>query len=91
MPSSPGYKRDYAQEAKTAKARGEQGTGSDSGSAQRHRARRLMLKKGMVKAGQDVNHKKPIAKGGGNDAGNLEAQAPGENRSFKRTKSGSMA
>lgn len=90
MPSSPNYKRDYKQEAKTAKARGEVGTGSNSGSAKRHRARRLMLKKGLVKPGQDVNHKKPIAKGGGNHVGNLEAQSPSKNRSFKRTKNAGM-
>jgi len=90
MPSSPDYKRDYAQEAKTAKARGEQGTGSNSGSAIRHRARRSMLKRGMVSPGQDVDHKKPIAKGGGNTNGNLRATSPSENRSFPRTKSGGV-
>jgi hypothetical protein len=49
MPSSPGYVRDLKQEYKTAKARGEIGTGHNSKNAERHRARRLALKKGLVK------------------------------------------
>ena len=59
MPSSKNYVRDYKQEYKTAKKRGEVGTGSGSGNAKRHRLRREMLKLGMVKPGQDVDHKKP--------------------------------
>lgn len=90
MPSSPGYVRDYKQEAKTAKGRGEQGTGSDSGSAQRHKLRRKALKLGMVKAGQDLDHKKPLSKGGSNTIKNARAVSPSENRSFKRNKDGSM-
>lgn len=90
MPSSPGYKRDYKQEAKTAKARGEQGTGHNSKSAIRHRARRMMLKRGLVKPGQDVDHAKPLSKGGGNSVKNLRAQSPSKNRSFARTRSGGM-
>lgn len=90
MPSSPGYVRDYKQEAKTAKARGEQSTGSDSGSAQRHRLRRKALKLGMVKPGQDLDHKKPLSKGGSNTLKNARATTPSENRSFKRNKDGSM-
>jgi len=90
MPSSPGYVRDYKQEAKTAKERGEQGTGSDSGSAKRHRLRRKALKLGMVKPGQDLDHKKPLSKGGANTLANARATTPSENRSFKRNKDGSM-
>ena len=90
MPSSKNYKRDYDQEYKTAKSRGEVGTGSDSGSATRHRARRKMEKAGKVKPGQDVDHKKPLSKGGSNDIGNLEAKSPSKNRSYKRTKAGAM-
>lgn len=90
MPSSKGYVRDYSQESKTAKARGEVGTGSDSGNAIRHRARRKALKLGMVKPGQDLDHKKPISKGGGNDTSNLRAKSPSANRSFARKADGSM-
>ena len=91
MPSSKNYKRNYKQEYKTAKARGENGTGSDSGSAQRHRARRKMVKEGRVKPGQDVHHKKPISQGGTNASSNLAATSPSKNRSFARTSTGAIA
>lgn len=90
MPSSPGYKRDYKQEYATAKARGEIGTGSHSDNAKRHRLRRLALKKGMVRKGQDLDHKKPLSKGGANTLKNARAVSPSENRSFPRNKDGSM-
>lgn len=86
MPSSANYVRDYKQEAKTAKRRGEQGTGSSSGSAKRHRARRKMIKAGRVKPGQDVDHKKPIRKGGSNSMANLRSMSPSKNRSVRRKK-----
>lgn len=88
MPSPPGYKRDYKQEAKTAKRRGEQGTGSNAGSAIRHRARRKMLKKKKVKKGQDVHHKSPLRRtsANANRMSNLAATSPGKNRSFSRKK-----
>jgi len=84
MPSSKNYVRDIAQEDKTAKARGDVGTGHDSKSAERHRARRKALKLGMVKPGQDLDHKTPLSKGGTNATSNLRAEAPGVNRSFPR-------
>lgn len=90
MPSSPGYKRDYKQEYKTAKARGEIGTGSDSGNAKRHRLRRKALKLGMVKKGQDLDHKKPLSKGGANSLKNARAVSPSANRGFPRNRDGSM-
>lgn len=90
MPSSKNYVRDYKQEYRTAKARGEGGTGSDSGGAKRGRARRKALKLGMVKPGQDVDHKKPISKGGSNEVSNLRAVSPRKNRSFKRNSDGSI-
>lgn len=86
MPSPKGYKRDYKQEAKTAKKRGEQGTGSSSGSAVRHRARRKMLKKKKVKKGQDVHHVSPLRKRIDNSMSNLKATTPSKNRSFSRKK-----
>jgi 5-methylcytosine-specific restriction endonuclease McrA len=90
MPSSPGYVRNYAQEYKTAKARGENGTGHNSGSAERHRLRRKALKLGMVKKGQDVDHIKPLSKGGANTIKNARAVSPHANRGFPRRKDGSM-
>lgn len=90
MPSSENYVRDYKQEYKTAKARGEIGTGSNSSNAKRHRLRRLALKKGMVKKGQDLDHKVPLSKGGSNTLKNARATSPSENRSYPRNSDGSM-
>jgi len=60
--------------------------------AQRNAARREMEKEGKVKKGdgKDVDHKKPISKGGKNGKGNLRVKDASENRSFKRNKDGSM-
>lgn len=90
MPSSKDYARNYKREAETAKARGEQGTGSNSGSAKRHRLRRKALKLGMVRPGQDVDHKQALSKGGSNDISNARAASPSDNRSFPRNSDGSM-
>ncbi len=51
-----------------------------------------MEKKGVVSKGdgKDVDHKTPIAKGGGNGNGNLRAVPKSKNRSFARTKSAGM-
>lgn len=91
MPSSPGYKRDYRRETETAKARGETG-GSDSENAKRHRLRRAMEKKGAVHLndGKDVDHTKPLSKGGANTLSNARVRSPGANRSFPRNPDGSM-
>lgn len=87
MPSSPNYVRDYKQELKTQKQRGE-----DKHKNIRGKARRVMLKLGMVKKGQDVDHKKALSKGGaGTSVSNLRALPVSKNRSFKRTSTGAMA
>lgn len=90
MPSSPGYVRDYKQEDKTAKARGEEGTGHNSGSAERGRLRRLALKRGMVKKGQDLAHKIALSGEGPNTLANARAETPHDNRSYARNSDGSM-
>lgn len=58
----------------------------------RNAARREMEKKGLVKKGdgKDVDHKVPIAKGGGNGVGNLRVVPKSVNRSFARTKRAGM-
>ena len=91
MPSSPNYVRDIKQETKTAKARGEIG-GHNAPHAKRMRARRLLVKKGLVKPndGKDVDHTVPLSKGGGEGASNLRVTSDNENRSFPRNKSGSL-
>jgi 5-methylcytosine-specific restriction endonuclease McrA len=89
MPSSPNYKRDLKQEYATQKARGDVG-GSDSPNSKRKRARRKALKLGLVKPGQDLDHKKPLSKGGSNTMSNVRATTPSKNRSFPRNADGSM-
>jgi hypothetical protein len=58
----------------------------------RNAARAQLEKKGVVRKGDgmDVDHKTPIAKGGGNGNGNLRAVPKSTNRSFPRTKSARM-
>ena len=58
----------------------------------RNRARAQLMKAGVVKKGdgKDVDHVKPIAKGGGNTAGNLRAIPKSQNRSFARTRTAGM-
>ena len=87
MPSSPGYKRDLKQERKTELARG----GAEK-NIERKQARRDMEKAGLVKPfdGKDVNHKKPLSKGGITTPGNLNVQSASDNRSFPRTKAGAI-
>lgn len=60
--------------------------------AKRNAARAEMEKRGVVSKGdgKDIDHVKPIAKGGGNGNGNLRAVPKSQNRSFARTKSARM-
>ena len=90
MPSSKNYKRDLKREYETQKQRGESGTGSDSDNAKRHRARRQAEEEGRVRKGQDLDHKKPLSKGGSNKPSNTRAVSPSKNRSFPRNSDGSM-
>ena len=84
MPSSPGYKRDYKQEAKTAKARGEV-----ADSNVRHKARRAYEKAhGDLPTSVEVDHKKKLSQGGSNDMSNLRARAKSANRADNGHKKG---
>ena len=60
--------------------------------AMRNAARREAEKKGLVTKGdgKDVDHKKPLAKGGTNGSGNLRVVPASKNRSFPRTKTAGM-
>lgn len=91
MPSSPGYKRDYKQERKTAIRRGET-LGSDSDNAKRKKLRREFEKDGKVHKGdgKDVDHKQALSKGGSNTKRNGRVTTASANRSFPRNKDGSM-
>lgn len=60
--------------------------------ALRNKARNQMMKEGKVHKGDgmDVDHKKPLIKGGGTSLSNLRVQTDNANRSFKRTKKARM-
>lgn len=60
--------------------------------AQRNKARRMLEAKGVVHKGdgKDVDHKKPLSKGGTTVMSNLKAKPASSNRSFKRNSDGSM-
>lgn len=60
--------------------------------AERNAARREMEKSGRVHKGdgKDVDHKRPLVKGGSNDRSNLRVTSKSDNRSFARTKSARM-
>lgn len=60
--------------------------------AKRNAARAEMEEKGLVRKGdgKDVDHRKPISKGGGNGSGNLRAVPKSQNRSFARTRTAGM-
>ena len=88
MPNSPNYKRDY--KAEYAEYHGT--TEQKKKRAQRNKARRLLEREGIVHKGdgKDVDHKKPLSKGGVTTRSNLRAESKTKNRSFKRKADGSM-
>ena len=60
--------------------------------SERNQARRMLAKSGRVHKGdgRDVDHKRPLAKGGSNTESNLRVTSKSDNRSFARTKSARM-
>jgi hypothetical protein len=60
--------------------------------AERNRARAIMADKGLVRKGdgKDVDHKKPLVKGGSKTASNYRVVSKSANRSFKRTRTAGM-
>ena len=60
--------------------------------AARNTARSTMAKAGKVTEGdgKDVDHEKPLAKGGTNAKSNLQVKPKSKNRSFKRTAKAKM-
>jgi hypothetical protein len=86
MPSSPNYKRNYKQEY-----------AAEDADRRKQRAMRNAARRAFEEAigrdipkGYDVDHKKPLSKGGGNSRGNLGLQKASANRSYRRTSSGAM-
>lgn len=54
--------------------------------AMRNAARAEFEKKGVVKKGdgKDIDHKKPLSRGGSNDDANLRVQSRAKNRGYRR-------
>lgn len=75
------YKKEYQQQ----KSRGEHENRMD-----RQRARREMDKKGVDRTGKDIDHVKPLSKGGTNAKSNLRLTSPSDNRSFERNSDSSV-
>lgn len=88
MPSSKNYKRNYKEEYSNYQGSEEQ----KKNRAKRNKARRTMERAGQVRKGdgKDVDHSKPLAKGGGNSRNNWSVKSKSSNRSFKRTKTAGM-
>lgn len=60
--------------------------------AKRNTARRRAMKEGKVKKGdgKDIDHKKPLSKGGSNSKKNTRVTSSSANRSFKRNSKGGI-
>ena len=88
MPSSPNYKRDYKEEYREYDGK----PAVKKKRAKRNKARRTMEREGRVRKGdgKDVDHKRPLSKGGSNKKSNWRVVSRSENRSFKRTRSARM-
>ena len=68
------YKKEYKQDLKTGKS------GPDSDQHERQRARRSYDAKGVDRAGKDIDHIKPLRKGGKSTPGNLRLRAKSVNQ-----------
>lgn len=79
--------RDYKDEAKY-HAQPEQ----KKNRAARNKARRQAIASGQVHKGdgKDIDHKTPLSKGGSNSKSNRQVLTASSNRSFPRTKTGSV-
>lgn len=88
MPSSPNYKRNVKQEYENYGSKPE----VKKRRAQQNKARRMLEREGVVHKGDgmDVDHKKPLSKGGTTTRSNLRAEPASKNRSYKRKSDGSM-
>jgi 5-methylcytosine-specific restriction endonuclease McrA len=85
MPRNPrDYKKEYEAYDGTPAVRAKR--------AERDKARRLLTKEGKVHKGdgKDVDHIKPLSKGGGTSRSNLRVRDASANRSYARTANAKM-
>lgn len=81
------YRRNYRKEYRNYQGKPEQ----IKRRAMRNAAHRLYERKnGQVSSRTDIDHIKPIVKGGGNAPSNLRASSRSANRSFRRTRTARM-
>ena len=71
-------KRDYKKEYKRDFETGKSGPGSDQ--HERQRARRMYDKEGIDRTGKDIDHIKPLRKGGKSTKGNLRLRSRSTNQ-----------
>lgn len=78
--------RDYDKEYREYHSKSEQ----KKNRAKRNAARREMEEEGKVHKGdgKDVDHKRPLSKGGDNDDSNLRVRSQAANRGFRRDSKG---
>ena len=88
MPYMSGGKRDYKKEYEAYHSRPEQ----IKNRSERTTLRREANSKGITSKGdgKDLDHKKPLSKGGSNSLANARVTSKSENRSFSRNKDGSL-
>lgn len=88
MPSSPGYKRNYRQE-NVYKKRPDQVKKRE----ERNKARADAIKAGTVHKGdnKEVDHIRPLSKGGSNSKSNRRVISAHANDSYRRTSTGAIA
>jgi hypothetical protein len=88
MPFMTNGKRDYKKQYEKYDGKGS----VKKDRAKRNGARRMLEDEGRVSKGdgKDVDHKKPLSKGGGNGKSNLRVTSKNSNRSFARKKNGAM-
>ena len=88
MPSSKNYVRDYRTEYESQQA----SSLAKKQRAARNKARREAERNGKVSKGdgKDIDHKRPLSKGGSTAASNTRVVSRSANRSFPRTKTGAV-
>lgn len=88
MPYMSGGKRNYKKEYEAYHSRPEQ----IKNRSERTTLRREANSKGITSKGdgKDLDHKKPLSKGGSNSLANARVTSKSENRSFSRNKDGSL-